>query len=345
MRPINPRWHLRWKKTLQLLRQLFTLPEAFEGVFVTGATMSNFTGLAAARQWLGKQYGVDVAAQGVGALPEIKVLAATPHSSVVKALSMLGLGRNSLVTLSTLPGREAVDVKALEKWIAYNPDTPFIYVASAGTVNTVDFDDIAAIAALKDKHPFWLHVDAAFGGFAAVSPRFRHFLNGWEQADSITIDAHKWLNVPYDCAMLFSRHPLLQLDVFQNAGAAYLGDPVQNFNYINYAPENSRRLRALPAWFSLRAYGAEGYRDIVEQNVKQAQRLGEALERRDIPPAGAREDVRSLLYVQYGRQEAGGTYPHLPADARQARDHIRYAHHAGRRSGHAGRAGELAYDG
>lgn len=267
------------QETLQLLRQLFSLPEAFEGVFLTGATMSNFTGLAAARQWLGQQYGVNVAEQGLGAIPEIKVLAATPHSSVVKALSMLGLGRNSLVTLSTLPGREAVDVKALERWIAYNPGTPFIYVASAGTVNTVDYDDIAAIAALREKHPFWLHVDAAFGGFAAVSPRFRHWLNGWEQADSITIDAHKWLNVPYDCAMLFSRHPQLQLEVFQNAGAAYLGDPAQNFNYINYAPENSRRLRALPAWFSLRAYGAEGYRDLVEANVRQAQRLGEALER------------------------------------------------------------------
>lgn len=264
-------------ETLNLLKQLFNIPEDFLGCFVSGATMSNFTALATARQWLGIQQGVDVGEEGAAALKEVTVLSGTPHSSIAKALSMLGLGRNALVKLPVLAEREAADVNALKAWIAAHPAQPFIYVANAGTVNTVDFDDIAAIVDLKKEHHFWLHIDAAFGGFAAVSPRYKHLLKGWEGADSITIDAHKWLNVPYDSAMVFTRHPLLQLSVFQNAGAAYLGDPEANFNYINYAPENSRRLRSLPAWFSLKAYGAEGYRDMVETNIRLAQQLGERL--------------------------------------------------------------------
>ncbi|WP_143307476.1 pyridoxal phosphate-dependent decarboxylase family protein [Chitinophaga vietnamensis] len=261
-------------ETIALLKSLFNLPEHFLGAFVTGATMANFTGLAIGREWLGKQHGVDIAKDGMAALSSLKVLSCTPHSSIGKSLSMLGLGRNNLVKLPALPQREAVDIAALEQYLEAHKGQPFIYIANAGTVNTVDFDDLAAVAALKKKYDFWLHVDAAFGGFAACSADYSHLLQGWELADSITVDAHKWLNVPYDAAMIFSAHPDLQVEVFQNAGAAYLGDPAAHFNFINYVPENSRRQRALPAWFSLLAYGKDGYRQIVENNVQLAQQLG-----------------------------------------------------------------------
>ncbi|MEI3800538.1 MULTISPECIES: pyridoxal phosphate-dependent decarboxylase family protein [unclassified Chitinophaga] len=265
-------------ETIALLKELFGLPEAFLGCFVSGATMSNFTGLATGRQWVGLQHGVDIAADGVAALPGLKVVSAVPHSSIGKAISMMGIGRNNLVRVPVLPGRESVDIAALKEYLEANKGTPIIYVANAGTVNTVDFDDIAALVQLKKEYGFWLHVDAAFGGFAACSDQWKHLLNGWEQVDSITIDAHKWLNVPYDAAMIFCRHPELQSAVFQNAGAAYLGDPATQFNFINYIPENSRRQRALPAWFSLMAYGKEGYRWLVENNISLAKQLGSLLD-------------------------------------------------------------------
>ncbi len=265
-------------EALQMLRQLLGLPDTFAGSFVTGATMSNFAGLAVARQWLGRQYGKDIGQQGMGVLTDARVLSCVPHSSVPKCLSMLGFGRDALVRIPALPLRESVNIAALEAWLEQHKDQPVIYVASAGTVNTTDFDDLAALAALRQRYNFWLHVDAAFGGFAACSPRYRHLLKGWEAADSITIDAHKWMNVPYDAAMIFCKHPGLQADVFKNVGAAYLGDPAKDFNFIHHVPENSRRLRALPAWCTLLAYGRQGYRDIVEDNVQQARLLGSLID-------------------------------------------------------------------
>jgi glutamate/tyrosine decarboxylase-like PLP-dependent enzyme len=259
------------------MRQLFNLPSDFAGSFVTGATMSNFVGLALGRQWIGKQTGVDPAENGLWGMEPVRVLSGTPHSSVYKALSMLGMGRSSLVKIPCIPEREAIDISNLEEYLITQKGKPCIIVANAGTVNTVDFDDLLAIAELRKRYQFWMHVDAAFGGFASCSPKYSWLVNGMGLADSITIDAHKWLNVPYDAAMIFTRHQELQAEVFQNS-SAYLDQTISNDNFVNLTPENSRRLRALPSWFSLIAYGKHGYTEIVERNCLLAQWLGEKIE-------------------------------------------------------------------
>ncbi|MGC9544539.1 pyridoxal phosphate-dependent decarboxylase family protein [Streptomyces sp. UG1] len=266
------------RETVAWLRELFGLGEAHSGTFVTGATMSNTVGLAIGREWLGERLGVDTSRAGAAALGPVDVLSGSPHSSVAKAMSVLGIGRDRLRRVPLLPGnREAVDVAALESALADLAGRPAIVVANAGTVNTVDFDDLRAIAALKEHHDFWLHVDAAFGGFAALSPAYAGLVDGLDAADSVCVDLHKWLNVPYDAAVQFTRRRDLQVKVFHNA-SPYLGLPVGEPDFLHLAPENSRRLRALPAWFSLVAYGRAGHREIVERNVALARRLGEGVD-------------------------------------------------------------------
>src|SRR6267154_991400 len=265
------------KQTIHFMKQLFGLDEDYFGSFTTGATISNFVGLSLARQWAGEKLGVDVSEHGSPDFSKVKIISGTAHASIFKSLSMLGLGRKSLTKIPTLPDREAIDLVALENFLKAHPENPVILIANAGTVNTVDFDDLHAISLLKSNDNFWLHVDAAFGGFAALSEKFKHLMMGVNEADSICVDAHKWLNVPYDAAMQFTRHKNLQLKVFQNS-AAYLGDPEKSPDYFHYTPENSRRFRSLPAWFTLMAYGKDGHREIVERNCATAKLFGQLIE-------------------------------------------------------------------
>lgn len=260
---------------IRMLAQLLGLPDAFEGVFVTGATMANFVGLATARQWAGHQSRFDIAQSGLASATPIRILSGTPHSSVHKAVSMLGLGRDCIETIATLPDREAIDTTALRWRLIQLQDSgeSCIVVGNSGTVNTVDFDDLETLGGLCREFNAWFHVDAAFGGFAACVPTLQEHVRGQHLADSLTVDAHKWLNVPYDCGMIFTRHLRLQYEVFQNA-AGYLDDTVSPSNFINLTPENSRRFRALPVWFSLMAYGREGYQEIVTRCCHVATEIG-----------------------------------------------------------------------
>ncbi|MEL7534275.1 MAG: pyridoxal-dependent decarboxylase [Bacteroidota bacterium] len=276
-------------EAISMLKELFGLDAAFAGTFVSGATMSSFVGLAIARQWWGLQQGRDIALDGFAERPA--VLSAKAHSSIYKALSMLGVGRSAMEQLPCLPNREAVDIAALRQKLAALQGTPAIVVANAGTVNTVDYDDFEAIAQLKAEFPFWLHIDAAFGGFAACSPAYEHLVQGWNAADSITIDLHKMLNVPYDAAIQLSKHTHLQKSVFQNSGARYLEVEAEQIPFVHLTPENSRRFRALPSWFSLKAYGKRGFQEIVERNAHLAQMLGAWLE--------SHPDFRLLAEVRF----------------------------------------------
>lgn len=266
--------------TIDLLKDLFNLNPEYSGAFVSGATMSNFVGLAQARQWAAHFAGINVAVDGLFNAPPINILSGKPHSSIYKACSMLGIGKKSIVTILCKKERESIDISALEKSLIDQNGYPCIVVANAGTVNTGDFDDLTAISQLKRKYKFWLHVDAAFGGFASCSPQYNSLMAGINSADSITIDAHKWLNVPYDSALQFTRHRSIQLEVFEN-NAAYLASSSDTIDYCNLTPENSRRFRALPAWFTLKAYGKKEYQKIVERNISLAKQLGNKIEESD----------------------------------------------------------------
>jgi glutamate/tyrosine decarboxylase-like PLP-dependent enzyme len=264
--------------SLGWLKELFGLPAGWSGVFTSGATMGNFTGLAAARRWWGEQHGVDVEEEGLAGLPPIPVLGGGwVHASAVKALAMLGVGRAQVRTFpADATGR--LDVAALEEALRGLGGAPAILVATAGDVNAGGFDPIAELAGLAEEHGAWLHVDGAFGLFAAVSPETSGLLRGLDRAHSVAVDGHKWLNVPYDCGAAFVHDPELHRGAF-TAAAAYLGaeDPERPV-FANLSPEMSRRARSLTVWATLRAYGRDGYRAMVERHVALARRLAERVD-------------------------------------------------------------------
>ncbi|MDG4832321.1 pyridoxal-dependent decarboxylase [Solwaraspora sp. WMMD1047] len=268
------------RTALRWLRELFGLPAGFGGALVASATFANFTSLACATHWWGEQHDVDVAADGLVALPRMPVLSGGYlHASARKALQMLGHGRDTVqVFARDRVGR--VDLPALERRLA-EIAAPAVLIANAGEVNAGDFDPIADLADLAERYGAWLHVDGAFGLFAALSPRSAGLVRGVERADSIACDAHKWLNVPYESGFAFLREPSRLPVAFGMPGVPYLpgsssplaGDDPGGVDYALHGPESSRRSRAMPIWATLAAYGRDGHRAMVERHLDLAQRL------------------------------------------------------------------------
>jgi len=257
---------------LHWMREIFQLPAQCAGGFVTCATTANFSALAAARHALLRRAGWDAEAQGLfGAPPLTVVVGEEVHASVQKALGMVGLGRDRVLRVHVdAQGRMRVDA-----FPAVNERT--IVCVQAGNVNTGACDPIAQICERARAQRAWVHVDGAFGLWAAAAPARAHLVRGLEQADSWATDAHKWLNVPYDSGLVFTRDADA-LRAAMSIGGAYLSQQEQRVPY-HYTPDFSRRARGVEVWAALRQLGRQGLADLIERTCGHAGRFAAELQR------------------------------------------------------------------
>jgi glutamate/tyrosine decarboxylase-like PLP-dependent enzyme len=257
--------------SLRWLLELLHLPASCGGAFVTGATVANLCGLAAARHAVLKRAGWNVEAEGLfGAPPITVVIGAEAHPSVSKSLGLLGLGRTRVVKVP-VDQQGRMRVEAMPE---LNNRT--IVCAQVGNVNTGAFDAVDEICRRARAAGAWVHVDGAFGLWAAATTRHAHLCHGIGGADSWATDAHKWLNVPYDCGLAFVRDPHA-LQAAMAITAEYLPTDSEFRNPGDFTPELSRRARGVEVWAALRTLGRTGVAAMIERNCAQARRFAEKL--------------------------------------------------------------------
>ncbi|MGJ5814761.1 pyridoxal phosphate-dependent decarboxylase family protein [Paludibaculum fermentans] len=264
------------------------------GALVTGATMANFTGLAAARETLLARQGWNVSSQGLFGAPAIPVVVGGEvHASMRKALSLLGLGKDRVIQVP-------VDGQGRMRPDSFPTlNQPAIVCLQAGNVNTGAFDPAVELIPLAKATGSWVHIDGAFGLWAAAAPGRAHLMAGYDQADSWTTDAHKWLNAGYDCgiALLKDAAPLRDaLDV----PAAYLSHGAQR-QPMHYTPESSRRARGVPVWAALKSLGKQGLADLVERCCGHATRFAEGLTQGEFEVLN--DVVLNQVLVSFGSSE------------------------------------------
>ena len=279
---------------LEWMVDLLGLPSGSGAGFVTGTTMANFSALAAARTALLKRAGWDVEEDGLFGAPPLHVVVGDEvHVSVLKALSMLGLGRSRLT-------RVPADDQGRMRLDALPPfDDHTLVCVQAGNVNTGAFDPAGEICARAHEAGSWVHVDGAFGLWAAVSPRYAPLLAGASAADSWAIDCHKWLNVPYDSGVAVVRMPE-HLRTAMTLSAAYLTTNNGRQPW-HYAPEASRRARGVELWAAMRSLGRSGLREMIERNCRQARVFADRL--REAGFAILNDVVLNQVLVSFGSAE------------------------------------------
>lgn len=267
---------LAWCKAL-----LGVSPEA-SGILVSGGSAANLVGLTVARHAMAHREGVDVTRDGAAALPARPLVygSVESHNSIDRALALLGLGTASFRKIP-VDGDFRVRAEVLERTIVEDRAAggwPMALVGNAGTVNSGATDDLAALADIAARQGLWLHVDGAFGAWAALSPMLRGRLLGLERADSIAFDLHKWMYMPYEVGAVLVRDAAAHRAAFRTSAAGYLGAAPRGaeadaFRFNELGPQLSRGFRALKVWLSLKAYGVDRYRALIEQNVAQAGHL------------------------------------------------------------------------
>ena len=256
------------------LRQALGLPDAFDGLLTDTASTSSLIALAAARQ----AAGFDVAARGLTGrpdLPALRVYASTEaHSSIEKACMTLGLGRDGLVRVA-VDDRYRLRPDALETAIAADRAAghrPIAVVATVGTTSSTSIDPVAAIVDITEREGLWLHVDSAYAGVVAMLPERRAPFKGWERADSIVVNPHKWLFTPLDASLLLTRRMPVLRDAFSLVPEYLrtLDRVAPGRDYNEYTPQLGRRFRALKLWIHLRWFGLDGLRRRIERHLKLA---------------------------------------------------------------------------
>jgi glutamate/tyrosine decarboxylase-like PLP-dependent enzyme len=279
---------------LEWVRDLLQLPAGCGGALTTGATMANFTGLAAARHALLERAGWDAENDGLfGAPPLTVVVGDEVHISLLKALGMLGLGRTRVVRVP-VDGQGRMRAKELP---ALNDRT--LVCLQAGNVNTGSFDPAGEVCRRARDAGAWVHVDGAFGLWASASPQYRHLTAGFELADSWATDAHKWPNVGYDCGIALVR-TAAALRGAMAMGAAYI-QPSDLREPSHYTPEMSRRARGVELWAALRSLGRSGVASLIERTCRYAQRFAEGL--REAGYEILNEIVINQVLVSFGSPE------------------------------------------
>jgi len=254
------------------LKEIFRLPPSASFAFVTGAQMAHVTALAAARHALLARQGWDVEQNGLSGSPAIRILTSTEkHGTLVRAVRLLGLGEKHIVALEADSQGQLLE-DSLRQALEAAPSTPTIVVLQAGDVNIGAFDDFARLIPLAKKYGTWVHVDGAFGLWAAATPRFRHLLEGVESADSWITDGHKWLNVPFDCGYAFVADRAAHRASFAYH-AAYLTHETEARDQLDWNPEHSRRARGFATYAAIRQLGTSGIADLIEGTCAHAHAL------------------------------------------------------------------------